>query len=172
MKIYTKKGDKGETAIFYGLNINKHSLRVECLGSLDELNASLGFSLSIIQNKEIILILKNVQNTLFHIGAELAKIQKSENINTKFLEDTIDNYQNKLPELKNFIIPSGSQSSCSLHVARTICRRAERNISELYQTEDVPESTLSYLNRLSDLLFILARCINHEQEIKEEIWRC
>ena len=172
MKVYTKKGDKGETAIFYGLNINKHSLRVECLGSLDELNSSLGLAAALTKNQEIISVLKQIQSNLFNIGSELAKISKhDEKVDVKFLEATIDNYQKKLPELKNFIIPSGSQCSCSLHVARTICRRAERNISELYQTEEVSENTLAYLNRLSDLLFVLARFINHEQGINEEIWR-
>src|SRR3989344_2770192 len=102
MKLYTKKGDNGETAIFYGLNINKHSLRVECLGSLDELNSSLGLTSTLTNDQEIILILRKIQGSLFHIGTELAKISKQdEKIDVKFLEETIDSYQQELPEIKN-----------------------------------------------------------------------
>lgn len=171
LKIYTKKGDKGETAIFYGLNINKHSLRVDCLGSLDELNANLGMARTLIKNDKVKTIIKEVQNDLFHIGAELAMIKQVGKLNTKKIELAIDSLQEKLPLLKNFILPSGCRSSSYLHISRTICRRAERKISKLYQSEEVSETTLQYLNRLSDLLFVLARFENHEKGIKEELWR-
>jgi len=171
MKIYTKKGDRGETAIFYGLNINKHSLRVECLGTVDELNASIGAANTLIQQQDISTLLKQVQHTLFNIGAELAKLSIHQEISVALLEQAIDYYQQQLPALKNFILPSGCQAATALHMARTICRRAERKISKLYQAEEVSENTLAYLNRLSDLLFVLARTMNHRAGIQDELWR-
>lgn len=177
MKIYTKSGDKGETSLFGGVRVSKDSLRIESYGSVDELNCILGITRSLTPNKTIDSILRKIQNQLFILGADLAtpkshrrpvipRISKSHFL---FLEKVIDTLEKELPPLKTFILPGGSPVASSLHFARTVCRRAERHVVRLSKTEETGDAVLIYLNRLSDLLFVMARyanvCENH-QEVK------
>ena len=172
MKIYTKQGDLGRTRLFCNLPVDKFSLRVECFGSLDELNSSLGHALSFIEDNEIKEVIIKIENDLFSIGSELANPEsspKKKDIN--FLEEKIDTYQNILPELKNFILPNGTKGASALQLARTVCRRAERRICILNKQQILDKEILAYINRLSDLLFVLARLVNYRAGEKEEIWR-
>ncbi|WP_449539103.1 cob(I)yrinic acid a,c-diamide adenosyltransferase [Ferdinandcohnia sp. Marseille-Q9671] len=172
MKIYTKTGDKGTTSLVYGQRVSKNDLRVEAYGTCDEANSMIGLGLShLIGNQfdgkdEVELIFKKVQTILFHVGAELAtpagkevKWKVSE-ADITFLEATIDKWDEQLPPLTNFVLPGGSQAGASLHVARTIVRRAERKAVSI--GENVNPLVTSYLNRLSDFLFVAARYINHK----------
>jgi len=172
MKLYTKQGDLGKTKLFCNLPIDKFSLRVECFGTIDELNASLGHALSFVDDIEIKEIIIRIQNDLFSIGSELANPEASiKSKNFKYLEEKIDHYQKILPELRNFILPNGDKSATALHLARTICRRAERRICILNKQQILDKEILVYINRLSDLLFVLSRLANYRKGIKEEIWR-
>ncbi|MBB6217637.1 ATP:cob(I)alamin adenosyltransferase [Anaerosolibacter carboniphilus] len=165
MGIYTKKGDKGETGLLGGSRIRKDDLRVSCYGTLDEANAALGVAYSLIESKSIQGIVRDIQKRLFVVGAELA----SDEAGREFLKDTvqqkdiealesiIDRYEEQLGPLKEFIIPGGTTASASIHLARTIIRRAERLIVELSQGTDVRQELIRYVNRLSDTLFMLAR---------------
>lgn len=181
VKIYTKTGDKGTSGLFTGERIPKHSLFFHAYGSVDELAAVIGVSISSLTDKEIKDILNLIQNDLFQLGADLAtppgskkKEEKIDRINpeqvTK-LEKTIDKFDTQLPELNNFILPGGSIPSTYLHLARTVCRRAERYVSALTGESKANPEVLIYLNRLSDLLFVLARVLNNRLNIKETIWK-
>ncbi len=189
MKIYTKTGDKGETSLFGGKRVSKASLRVEAYGTVDELNSAIGvaiaqFSIFNFQfsNKSQITNLKRqlieIQNDLLEIGSALAspgiKNQESriKNLGKRVeeLERLIDEMTKELPELRNFILPGGGVVGSHIHFARTICRRAERRIVELSKKEQVDKGILIYFNRLSDLLFTMARFVNHKEKQKEVIW--
>ncbi len=170
MKIYTGTGDKGETSLTGG-RTGKDDPRIETVGELDELNASIGLAVSFQNDKKIIDILKDVQDKLFTIGAELSNISKSETpeiteAHVKDLENKIDGFE--LGEIKKFILPSGTRSSVSLHLARTITRRAERRIVSLAKTQEINEYLLKYMNRLSSLLFVLSVYVNRKEGGKEE----
>lgn len=178
MKIYTKTGDKGTTSLVYGDRVSKTDNRVDAYGTCDEANSMIGLALSYIRNekvepkKEIIQIFKRIQTILFHVGAELAtpinkkvKWAISEQDITE-LEQVMDKWDEKIPPLTNFILPGGHPAGASLHVARTIVRRAERKAVAI--GENINPLVLAYLNRLSDFLFIAARYINYllnEEEI-------
>ncbi|MCH7541687.1 cob(I)yrinic acid a,c-diamide adenosyltransferase, partial [Patescibacteria group bacterium] len=177
MKIYTKKGDKGETSLIFGTRVSKDHPRVRAYGTVDELNASIGVAVSFMKEPRIIKILENVQNELFNIGAELASQRKLRK-NTKGyylldkskidnLEIKIDQYDAKLPQLKTFILPSGTNPSTLLHFARTVCRRVERETVALARKERLNPNILAYLNRLSDLLFVFTRYLNKKAGTKE-----
>ncbi|MBI2430881.1 MAG: cob(I)yrinic acid a,c-diamide adenosyltransferase [Candidatus Levybacteria bacterium] len=170
MKIYTKTGDKGETSLFGGKRVSKASLRVEAYGTVDELNSAIGVVLAKMENKE----LSNIQNDLFLIGTMLAnpkaKIVTGLQKRVEEFETLIDRMTSKLPELRNFILPGGGTTGSLLHVARTVCRRAERRVVALSQKEKVDRAILMYFNRLSDLLFTMARYVNHKEKKKEVIW--
>ena len=178
MSIYTKFGDKGKTSLFAGKVVSKASLRVNTYGSLDELNSYLGVILSKNKNKNIKKNLEVIQNDLFQIGAYLANPSKLNNQalekhlveQVKLFEKEIDGLIKKLPVLRNFIFPGGSEVGASLHFARTLVRRAERRVVELSEKEKVGNEILIYMNRLSDLLFMYARFINKKQNKKEIIW--
>jgi cob(I)alamin adenosyltransferase len=179
MKIFTKTGDKGETSLFGGNRIGKDSLRVEAYGEIDELNSSIGLALNSIQNTEISALLKNIQEELFGIGAGLAtppvkpvehEKSKIEGENVKTLEEAIDRYDKDLQPLQRFILPGGTEGAARLHLARSICRRAERRVVALLRDEEVNPLILKYMNRLSDLLFVLARTINQKAGQIEEVW--
>lgn len=165
MGIYTRKGDKGETGLLGGSRIGKDSLRVSCYGTLDEANAAIGVAYSLITCKEIKDILRGVQKQLFMVGAELASDQKGKNYlkekvqpsDISAFEQLIDKYETQLGPLKEFVIPGDTTASSQLHLARTIIRRAERLIVELSKEEEVREEITQYVNRLSDLIFMLAR---------------
>jgi ATP:cob(I)alamin adenosyltransferase len=163
--IYTKKGDKGETGLLGGSRIRKDDLRVSCYGTLDEANAALGVAYSITEGKGIQGILRGIQKRLFVVGAELASDEAGRDYlkeivqqkDIEALERIIDQYEEQLGPLKEFIIPGGTTASASIHLARTIIRRGERLLVELSQEVNVRQELIQYINRLSDALFMLAR---------------
>ena len=178
MKIYTKKGDSGHTSLIDGQIVNKHNLSVDAYGAVDELNSFLGLLKDYIKDETIKDILNNIQPKLFSIGSILAsgknqdilekvKIEKKD---VKYIEFHIDSMNNELPELKNFIIPGGHKISSYSHVCRSICRRAERRISELNNEQSVDPIILSYINRLSDFFFVLSRYLMYSDKIEETRW--
>lgn len=181
MKIYTKTGDKGETGLIGGERILKSELRLHAYGEVDEANAALGVALSAMgtDNPEQELLL-HIQNDLFRAGAELATPSESsaktpceflsEN-NVTFLEDAIDRMEKGLPPLSEFILPGGSPGGSHLHYSRTVVRRAERACVALHETEPLSEILLQYLNRLSDLLFVLARLENKRAGVADIPWK-
>lgn len=178
MKIYTKTGDDGTTSLFSGGRVTKHHLRVESYGTVDELNSYLGLARSVEITDLANSQLEIIQNHLFRLGADLAtpmnakaewliRITESE---IQWLEETIDALSQNLPELKNFILPGGVSVAAHLHIARTICRRAERLVVALQEVEDINGKSLIYLNRLSDYLFTLARYENSQNDEPETKW--
>lgn len=177
MSVYTRFGDKGKTSLYGGKTVSKGSLRVDAYGSLDELNSAISVVLIEIKNPSIRKELLIIQNDLFEIGASLAssienkKLEEYLDKRVKDFEKQIDSLSEKLPELMNFILPGGSRGSSLLHLARTICRRAERRVTELSEKEEINGKTIVYINRLSDLLFTFARFINYKEKKKEIIWK-
>ena len=183
-KVYTRKGDSGKTDLIDQRKVPKSDIRIDCYGEIDELNSSLGFCIALIQdcsnfkNKEIPLKLRKIQNDLFNLGTVLAISDESlldqfPKINKKdidYLENEIDFYNKDLNELKSFILPSGSLIGSYLHLCRTICRRAERRCVSLSEVLNVDLNVLKYLNRLSDLFFVLSRWINNEMGYSEDLW--
>jgi cob(I)alamin adenosyltransferase len=180
MKIYTKTGDAGETGLFAGARVRKDDVRIEAYGTVDELNAALGLARSEPLPAEIDQTLERVQSELFSVGAELATPQPEKHglaligePHIALLERAIDNLEAGLPPLRNFILPSGSRGGSLLHVARSICRRAERRVVTLASS---PETEISlriirYLNRLGDYLFVAARFANIEARAAEIPWQ-
>ena len=162
MKIYTKTGDKGKTSLFDGSRVDKDDLRVECYGTLDELNSYIGLC-SVYAENEDKNILRAIQLKMFSVSAELATREEGKYINVvveediNYLENLIDEYVSKIDEVDAFIVPGSSFLSANLHIARTICRRAERRIYSLSKVENVNPVLLKYINRLSDLLYAMAR---------------
>ena len=179
MKIYTKTGDKGETSLFGGKRVRKNTLRIETYGTVDELNSVIGICRSINTAKEIDTILEEIQNDLFTLGADLATpldvnkktVKRIELSSITRLEQHIDKLDPQLKPLKQFILPGGSRSAAMLHFARTICRRTERLVVQLSQVESIGENPIVYLNRLSDLLFVLARLSNVLSSTTESLWK-
>ncbi len=181
MKIYTKTGDEGKTSLFGGQRVLKDDLRIEAYGTTDELNALIGVVLSESLADEISDLLIQIQNDLFIVGAELAtpkETRKGKSIipelskdSIDLLENAIDEFEEKLPPLKSFILPSGIRSASLLHFARTVCRRAERNAVKLAKEVELNENVVMYLNRLSDLLFVLARNENFRTSTVEVEWK-
>ncbi|MCP4488837.1 MAG: cob(I)yrinic acid a,c-diamide adenosyltransferase [Gammaproteobacteria bacterium] len=172
-KIITRTGDKGTTAMADGSRRNKHDIRVHCLGEVDELNATLGIVLSFVEDDDIRKVLFSVQHDLFDIGAELCQPGKVliQNSYVELLEESAAKFNETLPTLKEFILPGGSRPVAFLQLARTICRRVERSVHELNQAEELNPVMLQYMNRLSDLLFILARYIALNNDGDEVCWR-
>ncbi len=184
-KIYTKTGDKGETSLLGGRRVGKNCIEMQVIGEIDELNANLGVVTVLLNKKEegaklkeVILFLQNIQRDLFKIGAELASLQSpalSDKINkiddgrVGEMEECIDRFWRELPELKNFILPGGSLAGTEIHRARTICRRAERQLVEFSKKAVIRPELNIYLNRLSDFLFALARWINARDGVEEII---
>jgi cob(I)alamin adenosyltransferase len=177
VKIYTRTGDTGETGLLGGVRVRKSVPRVEAYGTLDELSAMLGMAGAILADVEMAGLLRNVQRDLFALGAQLADVRGREGQPTgkatvpdarlAVLEQAIDRAQAELPPLRSFILPGGCEAGARLHLARTICRRAERRIAALAEAEPVAPVVLAYVNRLSDLLFVLARLANHRARIQE-----
>ena len=175
-KIYTRTGDKGSTQLGDGKRVDKNSLRVDAYGSVDEANATIGLSI-LRTNSEIKRILQIIQNDLFDLGADLCmpdkkKIQKlkiTKDI-VDYIEKKIDSFNKELAPLSSFILPGGSESSTYLHIARTVTRRAERKVCALSKKERINPVAIIYLNRLSDLLFVLARYTNNKGK-KDILWK-
>lgn len=178
MKIYTKFGDSGETALYGGTRIPKDALQIEAIGSVDELNANIGYVQTLIDDADLSELMARVQNHLFDVGADLATPAthtKSAEMRisadfTAEMETAIDTFSDELPPLKNFILPGGCSAGAFLHVARAVCRRTERCVVHLTRETDVNPEILRSLNRLSDLLFVLARVVNHRSQMPEPIW--
>ncbi|MBU1100605.1 MAG: cob(I)yrinic acid a,c-diamide adenosyltransferase [Bacteroidetes bacterium] len=179
MKIYTKTGDKGETSLFGGQRVSKDNLRIASYGTVDELNSILGIAASHLQGGEFKNLIMQLQNDLFNVGADLAtpmdktsgEIIRVDGEGITFLEETIDEWDAKVPALKNFVLPGGSTASSYLHFARTVCRRAEREVVKLSKEIDIGSEVIIYLNRLSDLLFVLARYANVESGTPDVEWQ-
>lgn len=181
-KIYTKTGDKGTTALIGGTRIPKSHIRIEAYGTVDELNSWLGIIADMLHNaNNEIGILKEIQNRLFTVGSSLAcdpekdtkmMIPDLHAEDIKFLEKEIDRMDETLPALKNFVLPGGNITASNCHVARCVCRRAERIcVAIMEEGQFVDELVIQYLNRLSDYLFTLARYILHLQKGEETIWK-
>jgi cob(I)alamin adenosyltransferase len=181
MKIYTKTGDKGDTGLFGGGRVPKNHPRVEAYGDVDELNATLGVALATQPMPRIDEILAPIQQDLFAIGALLAtpKLEKMrehlekariDDARVAELERAIDGGDDELEPLKAFVMPGGTPKAAALHVSRTVCRRAERRVVELAADTEIPQVVIIYLNRLSDLLFTLARVANKLADVVEETW--
>ncbi len=180
MRIYTRTGDAGETALLGGRRVRKSALRVEAYGELDELNAWLGLAVAALPESSTVNLLTEIQRHLFALSARVADARERgetppekatfPEAHVTLLERAIDLAGETLPPLKTFVIPGGTEAGARLHLARTVCRRAERRLVALAAQEDVPPVFLAYLNRLSDLLFVLARAANHQAGAAERPW--
>lgn len=179
MKIYTRTGDKGETSVFGGKRVPKDSLRITAYGTVDELNAVIGIAAGTSGNNSLNTVLQRLQNELFILGADLAspygvKEEKTARVRQSHitgLEEEIDLHEEELEPLRSFILPGGVPEAAILHFARTVCRRAERIAFELSKHEEINKLVLPYLNRLSDLLFVLARIANKRSGRSEIPWQ-
>jgi cob(I)alamin adenosyltransferase len=179
MKIYTRTGDKGDTSLFGGQRVSKDALRIEAYGTVDELNSVLGIVRADNAHPEIDRLLARVQDALFVLGADLATPRSADKKDLRriaaedaeMLEGEIDGLDARLQPLRNFILPGGSPVAARLHFARTVCRRAERNVVRLSRAEDIGDDVTVYLNRLSDLLFVLARFANLIANVPETPWK-
>jgi cob(I)alamin adenosyltransferase len=172
-RIYTKTGDDGETGLFGGSRVPKDNARVVAYGEVDELNAAVGFAASLEPESLDAAFLQTIQRDLFTIGAELAKAPSEPRIGEPqigMLEHMIDGHEAKLEPLKNFILPGGTPKAAAFHLARTVCRRAERAVVSLAREQTISPSIVKYLNRLSDLLFVLARATNAQAGRPDVTW--
>ena len=178
-KIYTKTGDDGTTGLVGGSRVKKYDLRLESYGTIDELNACIGVIRSYEVESDVKALLLKIQNKLFNIGSRLASDEKGKELTEQLiiknedieaLEKAIDDYHKTLPELRNFILPGGELSAAQCHMARTVCRRAERRIVEFAEQTPVQPELIKYINRLSDYLFVLARKLGHDKGTSETIW--
>jgi len=179
MKIYTKTGDKGKTSLLGGTRVSKSNERIDAYGTVDELNSFLGLVSDLDPDIDRANFIRNLQSRLFTVGSSLAaETSKAKDFKPDLeesdifdLENAIDIMNESLPEMKNFIIPGGHQLVSTTHVARTVCRRAERLIIKLSGSEDVEDIIIRYLNRLSDYLFVLARKQGHDLNVEEIPWK-
>ena len=178
MKIYTKFGDSGETALYGGTRLEKDAPQFEAMGTVDELNAYIGYAQTLIEDSDLSKLLSRLQNHLFAVGADLAtpmthtksaEMRISGDFTTE-MEAAIDKLSEELPPLRNFILPGGCSAGAILHIARVVCRRSERCVVRLARQTDVNPEILRSLNRLSDLLFVLARTVNFRANTLEPIW--
>jgi cob(I)alamin adenosyltransferase len=186
VKVYTRHGDGGETGIWDGVRLAKDEARMEAIGTVDELNAVIGLAAAAVRdsgcfdsNDPVPAILASVQQGLLVSGTELmapsragpgASLPRLAGSDVTALEEAIDDLTGKLRELRNFIAPGGTETAARLHVARSVCRRAERRVTTLRRNEEVSTEVCAYLNRLSDLLFVLARYANHVAGTPDIIW--
>ena len=176
MRLYTKGGDGGTTALFGGTRVSKHSLRVAACGEVDETNAAIGTVIAKCDDEQTVASLRQIQTDLFIVGAELATPEGGKadpeigEAHVIQLEQWIDEAQDEAPALRNFVLPGGTATAAGLHLARTVCRRAERGVVALTQQESVGKWVLIYLNRLGDLLFALARQANSRAGVPDTPW--
>jgi len=180
MKIYTKTGDLGSTSLFSGERVSKDSSYIEAYGTVDELNAFIGFAAAISQDKELLQIFKRIQNDLHSVCADLAtphdaknasKVERLSSDLAKHFEKLMDDFEKELPPLNQFILAGGTELASRLHLARTVARRAERTVIAHSQKEKLNSEIIIYLNRLSDLLFVLARIANKRAAIPDVFWQ-
>ena len=185
-RIYTRSGDSGETGLFGGRRVSKDNLRVEAYGAVDELNASLGVVSALDIDSEIGVLLNRIQNDLFQLCSDVATpeadrtragktaVKRIDGSLAAGLEELIDRFEDELPPLRNFVLPGGHPSAAALHVSRTICRRAERRCvtlaNNLEQGDMANPEVIRYLNRLSDLLFVLARAANKRKGVSDVVF--
>ncbi|MDD2494611.1 MAG: cob(I)yrinic acid a,c-diamide adenosyltransferase [Tissierellia bacterium] len=173
MKIYTKTGDKGQTSLFDGTRVDKDSLRVEAYGTIDELNSSIGLASKFVEDVQIKEKLLKIQKRLFFVAGDLATVEKNKYIykikeeDIESLERIIDEYLPKIEGFDSFIVPGTSRASAALHVARTVCRRAERRILSLRKQEEVNELLIKFVNRLSDVLYTYARYLESDLTVMD-----
>lgn len=180
MRIFTRTGDAGETGLWGGRRVSKDAPRVEATGAVDELNAHLGAARALLADGDLAALLGRLQNELFDLGGDLAAalddagerpgVVRVRAEQVARLEAEIDVLEQGLPPLRRFILPGGSPAAAALHIARAVCRRAERRVVALSRLEAINPEVLRYLNRLSDLLFVLARTANARQGIAESVW--
>jgi cob(I)alamin adenosyltransferase len=178
MKIYTRKGDTGTTQLIGGTRVKKHHHRIEAYGTIDELNSWLGLVRDSIADGHLQNVLREIQDRLFTIGSQLAsdpetskmKVPDLNQSDVELLESEIDQMTEPLPELKSFVLPGGNTANSKCHIARCVCRRAERYVVQLNEEQEVPQLILVYLNRLSDYLFVLARKCSFDSENEEILW--
>lgn len=168
-KIYTRTGDEGKTSLGDGSRLPKFHLRVAAYGSVDEANSAIGVAILHVAKREVVQILRHIQNDLFDVGADLCRPERPNagqsplrvtEEQVTWLENQIDRYNEDLEPLTTFVLPGGSPASAYLHLARTVTRRAEREVTRLFAEEQANPVVLHYMNRLSDLLFVLARFLN------------
>ena len=176
-KAYTRLGDEGKTSGRIGKRVYKNCQSISVFGTLDELNSNIGFIISLKPKKSICSILRDVQNDLFHLGSsiyssanELPRGPRITETNVKDLERLIDKYSKNLKPMPNFVCPGGCKTAAQIHITRTLCRRAEREAVSLSKLEKIDENNLYYLNRLSSLLFVLARYENASSNVREFYW--
>ncbi|MFQ5602108.1 MAG: cob(I)yrinic acid a,c-diamide adenosyltransferase [bacterium] len=179
-KVYTKQGDDGETRLGGGQKIAKDATRIQAYGTVDELNSVIGLAMTFHPCSEIHQALRTIQNQLFTLGGDLCVLDEDKKKiavegvtadHESFLEKLIDKFNHQLPPLQDFILPGGTQCAAVLHQARCICRRAERYTVTLSKSEKINPLILSYLNRLSDALFVFARYENHVNDVTDIFWK-
>lgn len=176
MKAYTRTGDKGETSLYGGTRVGKENPRVEAYGAVDELNSQIGVVRALVKGKKMSQMLKSLQEDLFTLGGDLASelvsanVPRISNTHVEKLERDVDVIHAELKPLRRFILPTGGLIGSQLHVARAVCRRAERRVTALAKVEAINPEAVPYLNRLSSLLFDLARAANKKQGVREEEW--
>jgi cob(I)alamin adenosyltransferase len=179
IKIYTKTGDKGQTSLIGGTRLPKHHIRIEAYGTVDELNSFVGLVRDSISEKELFDLLIEIQDRLFTIGSSLAadpeknkmQLPKLNESDVVLLEKAIDKMNETLPEMKSFVLPGGHPTVSHCHIARCVCRRAERAVLKLSENEKVDELIYKYLNRLSDYLFVLSRKLTQDLKANEIPWK-
>ena len=178
-KVYTRTGDDGRTGLSGGQRVPKDSPRIEAYGTVDELNSAIGAVLAAGVVPELAETLHTIQNELFHLGSDLSMLEEDkartpvpriEERHVTALEKTMDALTEKIPPLENFVLPGGTPGAATLHVARTVCRRAERRVITLSRLEPVGPQTIVYLNRLSDALFVMARYENARRGVPDVLW--
>ncbi|MHC4697564.1 MAG: cob(I)yrinic acid a,c-diamide adenosyltransferase [Planctomycetota bacterium] len=176
MKLYTKGGDDGTTGLFGGRRVRKSDLRVRACGEVDETNAAVGVAIAHCRDDELVANLRRIQSDLFALGAQLATPGGGnadttiDDAHIGLLERWIDAACDEVPDLQSFVLPGGSETGADLHLARTVCRRAERTVAALAEKESIERAALVYLNRLSDLMFALARQANHRAGLSDIPW--
>jgi cob(I)alamin adenosyltransferase len=178
-KVYTRTGDDGRTGLGGGQRVPKDSARIEAYGTVDELNSSIGAAIALGVVAELAEKLRAIQNELFHLGSDLCILEEDkarmpvpriEDRHVTALEEAMDALTEKLTPLENFVLPGGAPGAAALHVARTVCRRAERRVIALSRAEPVGPHTIVYLNRLSDALFVMARYENAKRGVPDVLW--